>query len=111
MGRVDAGSWPRQGRANKEQGLRWLAWRSEGAELPVGDDAELVADEALQLVERLPAHHHQPHQVGAVVLLVEAAHRLVHADAPRLRANDVLQSALYKDRSSWELQFQRQLPR
>ena len=69
---------------HEQERVRWLARRSEGAELPVGDDTELVADEALQLIQRLPADHHQPHQVGAVVLLVEGAHRLVHADAPRL---------------------------
>jgi len=73
--------------------LKWLAGRSEGAELPVGDDAEFVSDEALQLVQRLPADHHQPHEVGAVMLLVEAAHRLVHADAPCLNESWGFRSA------------------
>ena len=52
--------------------------------LPVGHPAELVPDEMLQFIQRLPPDDHEPHQVGAVVLLVERPHRRVGAQAPRL---------------------------
>ena len=63
-----------------------LTGRPQRAELSVGHRAKLVPDKALQLIQRLPADHHEPHQVGAVVLFIEGPHRRVGAQAPRLSA-------------------------